>query len=130
MSSEALLLIVLNPRFEFEFKFEYRKRIPDNCRYARLFLSFLDFSLSDPESATKNDNKIATDHNSFVIADLTKGLDDYANSFDIVHCRCVAGHVWRILYGYARDAMDANTTVIGLRSNGSRSPNCESPQTR
>ncbi|EJC99250.1 S-adenosyl-L-methionine-dependent methyltransferase [Fomitiporia mediterranea MF3/22] len=30
---------------------------------------------------------------SFVMADLTKGLDDYRESFDVVHCRCVAGHI-------------------------------------
>ncbi|KAI5121714.1 hypothetical protein M0805_002107 [Coniferiporia weirii] len=30
---------------------------------------------------------------SFVTADATKGLNEYAESFDIVHCRCVAGHV-------------------------------------
>ncbi|KAH8113952.1 S-adenosyl-L-methionine-dependent methyltransferase [Phellopilus nigrolimitatus] len=29
----------------------------------------------------------------FVTADATKGLDAYATSFDLVHCRCVAGHV-------------------------------------
>ncbi|KAL5522734.1 hypothetical protein ACEPAG_8752 [Sanghuangporus baumii] len=30
---------------------------------------------------------------SFVTTDLTKGLDAYRESFDLVHCRCVAGHL-------------------------------------
>lgn len=36
-----------------------------------------------------------TDHNrsSFVTEDASKGLDRFTNQFDLVHCRCVAGHV-------------------------------------
>ena len=30
---------------------------------------------------------------SFVTMDLTKGLDAYRESVELVHCRCVAGHV-------------------------------------
>ncbi|PAV15360.1 S-adenosyl-L-methionine-dependent methyltransferase [Pyrrhoderma noxium] len=29
----------------------------------------------------------------FLIADFTKDLEEFAETFDIVHCRCVAGHV-------------------------------------
>ncbi|THH12128.1 hypothetical protein EW145_g198 [Phellinidium pouzarii] len=29
----------------------------------------------------------------FVTADATKGLENYTESFEVVHCRCVAGHV-------------------------------------
>ena len=32
-------------------------------------------------------------HNRFLIADFTKDLEEFAETFDIVHCRCVAGHV-------------------------------------